>query len=214
MGCLYKFTRKKASENALAITLLIFVFIVYFRRNRFYSIYRSKNDSYSDIAKVAKPKEIQNKRKGKPRETFIRDWCQQKKLTVDWKTILEPCKDYLAWGSNKKHKAAGLRSDATKSFISHWGIREAGQFSRVVLQTVTTANIPKRFGGDSWRVRITGPSSLSSLVTDHNNGTYDITFLPFEAGTYRLHIVLEHSLCEGFMDPPKDWFIKGNFKIY
>ncbi|KAJ7369256.1 hypothetical protein OS493_040236 [Desmophyllum pertusum] len=31
-----------------------------------------------------------------------------------------------------------------------------------------------------------------------------------EPGVYQLSIYLDYSLCDGFKDPPRDWFIKGN----
>ena len=71
-------------------------------------------------------------------------------------------------------------------------------------------NLDKTIGGDSWRVHVRGPSSMSPRVIDHNNGKYEVIFLVLESGKYDVEVVLEYSLCDGYKDPPRDWFIKGN----
>ena len=32
-----------------------------------------------------------------------------------------------------------------------------------------------------------------------------------EPGKYDVEVVLEYSLCDGYKDPPKDWFIEGQW---
>ena len=71
-------------------------------------------------------------------------------------------------------------------------------------------NLDKTIGGDSWRVHVRDPSSMSATVIDHNNGKYEVIFLVLESGKYDVEVVLEYSLCDGYKDPPRDWFIKGN----
>ena len=68
----------------------------------------------------------------------------------------------------------------------------------------------KKTGGDSWRVHIRhGPASLSPLVVDHDDGTYEVTFFALESGNYSSQVFLDYTACNGFRDPPEDWFIKG-----
>ena len=72
----------------------------------------------------------------------------------------------------------------------------------------------KRTGGDSWRVHIRqGPASLSPVVTDNDDGTYEVMFLVLEPGNYSAQVFLDYTLCDGFRDPPEDWFIKGNLVV-
>jgi hypothetical protein len=48
-------------------------------------------------------------------------------------------------------------------------------------------------GGSLFFVRAYGPAILPGLVDDHGNGTYDITFLPFDPGIYTVEVVLAFS---------------------
>ena len=86
-----------------------------------------------------------------------------------------------------------------------------GEFSRFYIQSVTSDGRLKRTGGDSWRVYIRqGPASLAPMVVDHNDGTYEVMFLALEPGNYSTQVFLDYTLCDGFRDPPEDWFVKGN----
>lgn len=68
----------------------------------------------------------------------------------------------------------------------------------------------KTFGGDSWRVYLRqGPSSLAPVVLDHTNGLYEVLFLVLEPGLYSAQVYLDYTLCDGFRDPPIDWFKIG-----
>lgn len=68
----------------------------------------------------------------------------------------------------------------------------------------------KTIGGDSWRVYIrVGPSSIAPVVFDLNNGLYEVLFLVLEPGSYTAQIWLDYTLCDGFRDPPENWFRKG-----
>ena len=72
----------------------------------------------------------------------------------------------------------------------------------------------KETGGDSWRVHIRqGPASLTPIVVDHNDGTYEVLFLALEPGNYSVQAILDFTLCDGFRDPPEDWYIKGSLFI-
>uniref|UniRef100_A0A7M5WVE2 Uncharacterized protein n=2 Tax=Clytia hemisphaerica TaxID=252671 RepID=A0A7M5WVE2_9CNID len=45
---------------------------------------------------------------------------------------------------------------------------------------------------------------------DYGNGRYIAYFRPHLAGSYTLHLTLEHSLCDGLLDPPSNWFQLGD----
>lgn len=49
------------------------------------------------------------------------------------------------------------------------------------------------------------------MVTDHNDGTYEVMFLAVEPGHYSAQVFLDFTLCDGFRDPPEDWYIKGSY---
>ena len=210
MGCPDATLKRKKCSKGVALIVLFSIFLYYFS-TRFYN----KERIFVDISTTLQlPEDFKFKDSKRTaieqrQRIFANDWCQQIQHRVDWKRILQPCAAYLFWGLNKNTWTAETKTDATKSYISLWGIRPAGQFSRLGLRAVTADNRPKTLGGDSWRVRINGPSSISPTVIDHSNGTYEVIFLVLEPGQYRVQIVLEHTLCDGFTDPPSDWFIKG-----
>ncbi|KAL9954334.1 hypothetical protein ACROYT_G041856 [Oculina patagonica] len=124
--------------------------------------------------------------------------------------IIRPCADQMAWGLVKDNWGKISRSNAATSDVIFEEIRPAGEFSRIFIQSKTSDNRTKVIGGDTWRVYVRGPSSVAATVFDHNNGTYEALFLITEPGVYQLMIYLDYSLCDGFRDPPRDWFIKGN----
>ena len=85
-----------------------------------------------------------------------------------------------------------------------------GHFSRFFIQSVTKNGVMKGFGGDAWRVYMRqGPASLAPQVWDHDNGQYEVLFLPIEPGNYSAQIILDFTLCNGLREPPVDWFIRG-----
>ena len=90
-------------------------------------------------------------------------------------------------------------------------IRPAGEYSRFFVQTRTHKAQKKTIGGDSWRVYLDGPSYLAGTVFDHNNGVYEVLFLIMEPGAYKIDMILDYTLCDGFIDPPigHDWFRNG-----
>ena len=143
-------------------------------------------------------------------EDFRRDWSRQRRVRVDWQEILRPCHDNTAWGQVKDGWGKLNRSNANTSDVMFKDIRPAGEFSKIFIQSRTSANRTKTIGGDSWRVYVRGPSSVVVTVCDHNNGTYEALFLITEPGVYQVIIYLDYSLCDAFKDPPRDWFIKGN----
>lgn len=46
------------------------------------------------------------------------------------------------------------------------GLKTAGHFSKIYIQSVTVLNRTKAFGGDAWRVRVQGPAGSSQDDTD------------------------------------------------
>ena len=88
-------------------------------------------------------------------------------------------------------------------------LRPAGEYSRFFVQSRTQNGQRKTHGGDSWRVYLDGPSHLAGTVFDRNNGVYEVLFLIMEPGIYKVHMILDYSLCKGLMDPPIDWFRNG-----
>ena len=143
-------------------------------------------------------------------EDFRREWLRQRRIRVDWKNIIKPCVDNMAWGLVKEHWGKTNRSNATTSDIIFKDIRPAGEFSKIFIQSKTSDNRRKLIGGDTWRVYVRGQTSIAATVFDHNNGTYEALFLITEPGVYQLMIYLDYSLCDGFKDPPRDWFIIGD----
>jgi len=143
-------------------------------------------------------------------QDFRHEWLRQRRARVDWESMIKPCSDNMAWGLIKKHWGKLNRSSARASEIVSWDIKPAGEFSKIFIQSKTSNNRTKLIGGDSWRVYLRGPSNVAATVFDHQNGTYEAVFLLMEPGVYHLMIYLDYSLCDGFKDPPRDWFIKGN----
>lgn len=141
---------------------------------------------------------------------FNKQWCRERQARLDWKGMLSSCRNKMAWNSSRDKANA---TDPNTSFISLWDTRPAGEYSRFSIQSQTKKGRPKTEGGDSWRVLIRGPSSISPTVFDHGNGTYEVLFLAMEAGLYRANVILDFTLCNGFKDPPVDWFIVGEFGL-
>lgn len=177
-------TRTRGRRKVICFILILMIFIAILRKLH--------NYRYSSQSKL---------------HDFVRDWCRVRKARVDWEQILKPCQDNLKWGSNNFDQ--GLQTDTQSSYISLWDIRPVGEFSKFSIQSTTAKGVPKTIGGDSWRVNINGPSSVAGTLFDHSNGTYEILFLVTVPGDYRLDVILEYSLCEGYTDPPSNWFKTG-----
>ena len=129
---------------------------------------------------------------------------------MDWQAIINPCYDNMDWGKVKAGWEKPNRTNASTSEIIFQDIRPAGEYSKIFIQSKTSDNVTKVIGGDTWRVYVRGPENIAATLFDHNNGTYEALFLIMEPGIYQLFIYLDYSLCDGFRDPPRDWFIKGN----
>ena len=86
--------------------------------------------------------------KGNPRlEDFRRDWLRQRRARVDWKSMMQSCKDDMVWRPVKWKKKE--RSAASTSEILFWDIRPAGEFSKIFIQSKTSDNRTKLIGGDT-----------------------------------------------------------------
>ena len=138
---------------------------------------------------------------------FQQNWCRMQRARIDLNSLLKPCNYNISWNGESPNRL--LQTDASQSFISLFDIRPAGQFSRFSIQTKTQNGELKLIGGDSWRVLLRGPTTLSPTVFDHGNGTYEFLVLIMDPGVYKLDITLDYSLCDGYRDPPKNWFIVG-----
>ena len=148
-------------------------------------------------------------------DVFKQYWCQMQRARLEWREVLGTCFNSTEWEkSNNLHQGINQISDSDKSFISRWDIKQAGEFSRFIIQTVTPNGDAKTIGGDSWRVHLYGASSLAPTVLDHDNGTYEVLFLIIEGGDYEAKIFLDYSLCHGFKDPPPFWFKKGKDVLF
>ena len=162
---------------------------------------KDNNDNHGDWTRTSVEKSF---------EIFKQSWCRIQRARLEWKDVLGPCLNSTVWEQpNKVRLGINQITDPSKSFISHWDIRNAGEFSRFVIQTVSTSNLLKTIGGDTWRIGIQGPASLAPTVLDYDNGTYEVLFLIIEDGDYEAKIFLDYSLCNGFKDPPPNWFRKG-----
>ena len=124
-------------------------------------------------------------------QDFQNEWLRERRARVDWKNILKPCADNMAWGLVKEHWGKTNRSNASTSDIIFKDIRPAGEFSKIFIQSKTSDNRTKLIGGDTWRVYVRGPTSVAATVFDHNNGTYEALFLITEPGVYKLMIYLD-----------------------
>ena len=138
---------------------------------------------------------------------FQENWCRIRRARVDLDSLLKPCFYNISWNGDSPNRQ--LQTDAAKSFISFFDIRPAGQFSRFSIQTKTRDGKLKLIGGDSWRILLRGPATVSPTMFDHGNGTYEFLFLVMDPGVYKLDITLDYSLCDGYRDPPKNWFVVG-----
>ena len=143
---------------------------------------------------------------------FQKDWCVMERTRRDWKQVLRACASNMSWRESNPSNDS-LTTDPDKSYIAVWDVRPAGQFSRLSIRSQTKKGATKLTGGDAWRVHLHGPSLIAPTVIDHNNGSYEIVFVAMVPGKYVAQIMLDYSLCDGFRDPPIDWFIKGIYKL-
>lgn len=134
----------------------------------------------------------------------------------DWEAAIEPCRNDIEWKfkTNDRQQSQN-RSSARDIAIKDYRINPHG-YGLFILQTRTIGGRNKAIGGDYWRAYLTGAASQNGYVHDLNNGMYEIWFSKLKPGRYKLHLVLEYSLCDGLRDPPLGWFergtVHGNFQ--
>ena len=67
----------------------------------------------------------------------------------------------------------------------------------------------KMIGGDSCEIKMSNNIYFLVDMFDKNDGSYEtLKSIPAD-GNYAILITILQSICEGFMDPPKDYFQKG-----
>ena len=140
----------------------------------------------------------------------LRNWCIEHDYRINWRRILEPCKNSTVWSRYKPYWTQRNITTGWRSYVYGIDNRPAGQYSRFFIQSVAQDGTKKRTGGDSWRVHVRGEEYVPVTVVDQGNGVYEVFFLITEPGKYYADIVLDYTLCDGLKDPPVDWFIKGN----
>ena len=145
---------------------------------------------------------------------LLRNWCVERDFRINWRRILEPCKDDTVWNRYKPYWIPSNITTAWRSYVYEKDIRPAGQYSRFFIQSVAQDGTLRRTGGDSWRVHIRGDEYVPVTIMDHKNGVYEVFFMITEPGKYYADVVLDYTLCDGMKDPPVDWFIKGDYAKY
>ncbi|XP_012555003.1 uncharacterized protein LOC101234683 isoform X1 [Hydra vulgaris] len=144
-----------------------------------------------------------------PKPYYFNDkLCQERKHRMDWLSMLEPCKSKMDFGM---HIYSYLKTEVNYSYISDLHLRNTGDYSSFRIKTYDTTRKPKTIGGDTWRVFIRGPVYIEPYVYDLNNGEYEVLFFTLDAGMYQIEVILEGSLCSSYVNPPYDWFKKGDF---
>ena len=123
-----------------------------------------------------------------------------------WKEMLKPCLHNMRY---KKISNRNNMTDITKSKIVITKSTD-GTTLYVVLYTKDRKNRYKHSGGDMWVVTVTSKySSFMVDMLDKNDGSYEIFIQVPRDGGYKVIFRILHSLCEGFMDPPNNFFKIG-----
>ena len=156
-----------------------------------------------------KPRAVRDSSTNHLIKEFQHDWLRHRRTLVDWERLISTCVGQLDWGSAKPGWGKENRTNAASSIISQWALRPAGEYSRLFIESRTANGRAKNIGGDSWRVYLRGSVSLEATVFDHGNGSYEAFFLLLEPGVYRVLIYLDYSLCGGYKNPPRNWFMTG-----
>lgn len=123
-----------------------------------------------------------------------------------WKEMLKPCLHNMRY---KKISNRNNMTDITKSKIVITKSTDETTL-HVALYTKDRKNRYKYFGGDMWVVTVTSKySSFMVDMLDKNDGSYEIFIQVPRDGGYKVIFRILHSLCEGFMDPPNNFFKTG-----
>lgn len=134
-----------------------------------------------------------------------RDWCRVRSKRVAWREMLEPCQEKALFMTDTRYT-----TNPTLSHVSQIIANPAGEHTRLRIDTYTGHGVLKSFGGDSIRVSFRGPDVVSAAVFDLQNGSYDALALLVTPGEYGVEIILDYSQCNGFKDPPSEWYIKAH----
>ena len=133
------------------------------------------------------------------------------------------CRDHLSW-TDRVQNSSHLRTQANASLFQFIIYQKSKMASKelkmrdfvgyIKIKTVDMRGFKKAKGGDWWRATVIGENQQKSLrwsvrINDQNDGSYVGVFPIRFSGKFRLEIYLEYSLCEGILDPPFDWFSKG-----
>ena len=109
------------------------------------------------VAKIL-PKIVSGVNITSDRSNLHSNWLRMPQARTDWRTLLDPCSDQVAWGTLKSGWGKVNRSSANTSYVSYINIQPSGQFSRIFIQTRTANGQDKIIRGDFWRVLFTGPA--------------------------------------------------------
>ena len=146
--------------------------------------------------------------------TLYHNWCRVRNERTDFKSKLKACSFDISWNSSKNDdQRKSLSTDASKSLLSNITINPAGEFSSFMIQSTTKDGVNKTIGGDSWRIVLRGKSTVVPTIFDLANGQYEVMFLMADPGVYKLDITLDYTLCDGYRDPPNNFFIKGMLNL-
>ena len=125
---------------------------------------------------------------------------------ISWKEMLNPCLHNMRY---KKISNRNNMTDITKSKIVITKSTDETTL-HVALYTKDRKNRYKHSGGDMWVVTVTSKySSFMVDMLDKNDGSYEIFIQVPRDGGYKVIFRILHSLCEGFMDPPNNFFKIG-----
>lgn len=140
--------------------------------------------------------------------TFFKYWMLQRQRRFNYTAIMLPCQHDMEWRPYYPDRNASVITSA-KTSRACLDVKPAGQFSRLIIQSYNLLNTSKHIGGDSWRIFLRGKFSVPVTMVDHMNGTYEAFFLITIPGRYYVELFLEYTLCDGYKDPPPEWFIRG-----
>ena len=200
------------TRSSILCIVIIAVFVLLYHYYSNGQVFQLNAASYI-LPKVVLYNEYSAKKIASKRNNLRYYWLRMHRARTNWRALLKPCSDQMAWGTLKSGWGKVNRSSANTSYISYMDIQSSGQFSRIFIQTRTASGQDKIIGGDFWRVLFTGPASVSATVVDHQNGTYEAMALLVEPGNYSIRAYLDYSLCDGLRDPPENWFRLGKYLL-
>ena len=124
-----------------------------------------------------------------------------------WRKMIKPCLGNMKFRRKvNRYNATNIRRSNivlkrnTEQTVLHIKIYSKNQDDKY-----------KTIGGDSWKTAIFKDDIFLTVdMLDNNDGTYETSISVPVDGIYKINITILHSLCEDFMDPPEDFFAKGN----